>query len=265
MPSEPLYNTITGVPNEPGTVTIEHLPQVRERDGVALLTPMDMLNKALSQNASIEVLERLMTLNERWEANQARKAFNAAMAEAKAKIPPIIRNATGHNDRKYADFSAITRVVDPILAEFGLTFRFRTVQTERINVTCILIHKGGHSEENTLGGPPDTSGSKNSIQAIGSTLTYLQRYSLMQALGLAATNDDDGNSGDNGIKQHGDTHNTTITTEQATTITQLAGEVKADIPKFITYMRVPSIAEMPANQYQRAIDALNAKRRAQQQ
>jgi hypothetical protein len=66
------------------------------------------------------------------------------------------------------------------------------VQTDRISVTCILSHRDGHSEETTLSGPPDASGNKNAIQAIGSTLTYLQRYSLVQALGLAAANDDDG-------------------------------------------------------------------------
>jgi hypothetical protein len=38
----------------------------------------------------------------------------------------------------------------------------------------------------------DQSGAKNSIQAIGSTISYLQRYTLKAALGLAAANDDDG-------------------------------------------------------------------------
>lgn len=158
------------------------------------ITPMEMLNTALTRGADIAVLEKLMGLQERWEANQARKAFDAAIAAAKGEIGPVFRNAKGHNDKKYADFAQIARTVDPILTKHGLTYRFRTEQTDRIHVTCILSHRDGHSETTTLAGPPDASGSKNAIQAIGSTLTYLQRYSLVQALGLAASNDDDGRS-----------------------------------------------------------------------
>jgi hypothetical protein len=102
-----------------------------------------------------------------------------------------VRNATGHNSKKYADFAGIARVIDPILGQHGLSYRFRTVQTDKIAVTCILFGHG-HSEETTLSGPADASGSKNAIQAIGSTLTYLQRYSLVQMLGIAAGDDDDG-------------------------------------------------------------------------
>jgi ERF superfamily protein len=158
----------------------------------APLTPMDMLNRAVSSGADIEVLEKLMGLQERYEKNQARKAFDEAVAAAKAEIPPILRNREGHNQKRYADFAAIAEVVDPIITSHGLSYRFRTLQNDKINVTCILSHKAGHYEETTLSGPADATGSKNAIQAIGSTLTYLQRYSLVQALGLAAANDDDG-------------------------------------------------------------------------
>jgi hypothetical protein len=99
------------------------------------------------------------------------------------KIAPIQRNAKGHNDKRYADFAAIAKVVDPILSRAWPVYRFRTAQGDRISVTCILSHnEDGHSEETTLSGPADASGSKNAIQAIGSTLTYLQRYSLVQML-----------------------------------------------------------------------------------
>lgn len=158
------------------------------------ITPMEMLNTALTRGADITVLEKLMALQERWEANQARKAFDAAIAEAKGEIGPIVRNAKGHNEKRYADFAAIAGTVDPVLTRHGLTYRFRTEQADRIQVTCILSHKDGHSETTTLAGPADKSGAKNDIQAIGSTLTYLQRYSLIQMLGLATSNDDDGRS-----------------------------------------------------------------------
>lgn len=156
------------------------------------INPMQMVQQALDSGAGIEVLTKLMDLQERWEKTQARKDFDEAIAAAKAEIKPVARNKKGHNDKRYADFAAYAREVDPILASVGLSYRFRTEQDDRIKVTCILSHKSGHSETNTLAGPADSSGSKNAIQAIGSTLTYLQRYTLTQALGLAASDDDDG-------------------------------------------------------------------------
>jgi len=223
------------------------LPEV-----LSAVTPMAMLNRALASGASMEVMEKLMNLHERWEATQARKAFSEAIAAAKAEIPPIVRNATGHNSKKYADFAAIAFIVDPILGRHGLSYRFRTTQSDRINVTCILAHKAGHSEETTLGGPPDGSGNKNAIQAIGSTLTYLQRYSLVQMLGLAAAADDDGKAGATGEL---------ITQAQADNITDLIESVSADRGKFLTFFKIEAIADLPAKRYSEAITMLNAKRK----
>lgn len=156
------------------------------------LTPMDMLAQAVERGMPVETIDKLMALADRWQTNQARMAFDAAVAAAKAEIPVIAKNRTGHNNKRYADLSAIAATVDPILGRHGLGYRFRTVQDEKtIRITCVLFHKDGHAEENTLCGPSDTTGNKNAIQAIGSTSTYLMRYSLVQALGLAAAEDAD--------------------------------------------------------------------------
>jgi hypothetical protein len=197
------------------------------------------------------MIEKLMALHERWDANQARKAFDEAVAAAKRAIPPITRNVAGHNAKKYADFAAIAKVVDPIIGAHGLSYRFRTTQNDRISVTCILSHKAGHAEETTLSGPADTSGNKNAIQAIGSTLTYLQRYSLVQMLGLAAGNDDDG-------KAAGDSE--PITQEQLADLIALADDVGADKEAFCKYFNVPSLADIQAKDFARAVAALNKKR-----
>ena len=54
----------------------------------AVMTPMDMLNRAVTAGADIVVLEKLMALHERYESNQARKAFDEAMAAAIAAEAP---------------------------------------------------------------------------------------------------------------------------------------------------------------------------------
>lgn len=217
------------------------------------VTPMTMLEKAVASGAGLEMVEKLMGLQERWEKNQARKSFDEAIAAAKLEIPAIERNAKGHNDKSYANFAAIAKTVDPILGKHGLSYRFKTTQGERISVTCILSHKAGHFEETTLSGPADASGSKNAIQAIGSTLTYLQRYSLVQMLGLAAANDDDGKAGADGEA---------ITDDQAAQLIALADEVGADKRAFCQYFKVEGIALLKAKDFDRAIAALNKKRAA---
>lgn len=229
---------------------------VREEASPAVMTPMAMLTAAVERGASVEVMEKLLSLHERWEANQARKAFDEAVALAKARIKPVARNKSGHNDKRYADFAAIAREVDPVLGELGLSYRFRTSQTDRINVTCILSHKLGHHEEHTLSGPPDASGSKNAIQAIGSTLTYLQRYSLVQALGIAAGDDDDGSAVGKGE---------TITDEQREALSDLIEQAGADIRRLCEHFRIEGLAQLPAKRYGEADKLLRQKIKAKEQ
>lgn len=193
----------------------------------------------------------LMDLYERVTARQARQAFDLAISAAKAEIPVVEANRTGHNSKRYADMAAFARAVDPVLGKHGLSYRFRTVQADRIQVTCILSHREGHSEETTLSGPPDATGSKNAIQAIGSTLTYLQRYSLKQALGLAAADDDDGAKAETGV----------ITDAQRDELGALIEATGTDIAQFCGFMRVEALADIPAGQFGRAKAALEAKQR----
>lgn len=229
------------------------MPAPRVETGAAI-TPMEMLNAAVQRGADIDVLAKLMDLQDRWERSQARKAFDEAIANAKAAISPIVRNATGHNNKRYADFAAIARAVDPIITEHGLSYRFRTTQTDRINVTCVLSHKAGHFEETTLSGPPDASGSKNAIQAIGSTLTYLQRYSLIQALGLSADNDDDG-------ANHGRSADeaATVSDAQASELRDLIETAQLPIEKFCARWRVNSVPEIKAKSFDEVKRSLSAR------
>lgn len=227
------------------------------------ITPMDMLDKAISTGANIEVLEKLMALNERWERSQARKAFDEAMAAAKADIPVILKNRTvdfpskgeaGRTNYRHEDLGEIARTVDPVLSRHGLSYRFRTTSepNEPVTVTCIVSHRLGHFEENTLRAGRDDSGKKNSLQSIGSTLTYLQRYSLKAALGLAAAADDDAASSP--------ASDETISDDQLAELQSLADSVGADIPKFCKYLKIGSLADIKAPDFANAKAALEAKR-----
>lgn len=167
------------------------------------ITPMQMLAQAFQQGMPIETIRELRLIQKEWEADEARKAFDGAVADAKAKIKPILKNREvdfiskkeggGRTYYEYEDFGAIADHVDPILAECGLSYRHRPKQEgKELTITCILSHRDGHREETSLKALNDDSGNKNGIQGIGSTATFLQRYTLKLALGLATTRDDDG-------------------------------------------------------------------------
>ena|SRR5437899_1388010 len=160
------------------------------------LTPIGLLQLAVSQNADIDKLKQLMDLQERFENNEARKAFAAAMLKFKANPPAITKNHAvkfGQTAYNHATLDHVCEEVTKGLSAVGITHAWKVTQDkDLITVRCVLTHELGHSEETQLMGLPDNSGSKNSIQAIGSTVTYLQRYTLLAACGLAAKNDDDG-------------------------------------------------------------------------
>lgn len=157
--------------------------------------PIDLVSQALSSGANLETMERLLALQERWEANQARKAFNEAVTSAKGEIGPIFKRqtATGGARFQYESLDDVDRHIKPVLSKYGLSYRFRTESTaEGISVYCVLCHVDGHSEENSLYSKHDKGAGRNDIQALGSAQTYLQRYTLKAALGLSASKDDDG-------------------------------------------------------------------------
>lgn len=231
------------------------------------MTPMQMLNTALERGAGMEVLEKLMTLQERWEANQARKAFDEAMAAAKAEIPPIFKNRTvdftsqkGRTHYKHEDLAEIARTVNPILGKHGLSYRFRTSAevNQPVSVTCVVSHRLGYYEENTLHGPRDESGNKNSLQAIGSTLSYLQRMTLKAALGLAATEDDDGRRAE--MKADEPDPLATIDEKQQAVIRALLDETKSNVGVFLEVAKAESVSDILAKDFDNLVKLLNKKK-----
>lgn len=232
------------------------------------LTPMEILNNAVDGGADVATLTQLLTLQERWEKNEARKAFDNAMAEAKSVMPTIRKNRhVGFESKRtsdttsysHEDLAEIAQTVTPILSANGLSYRFRTASPPDgpVSVTCIISHRQGYSEESTLSAPADTSGKKNNIQAVGSTVTYLQRYTLKAALGLAAAVDNDGATAEEESPQ--------ITDEQLATLQGKIDATGTDIALFCEYMRVDALKDLTSKGFNAAMAALDAKAKAKAQ
>jgi hypothetical protein len=157
---------------------------------------------AMDPSSDLDKLERMLAMKERIDGQNAMRQFADALSQARAEIPPIVKDSTvdftsskGRTHYKHETLAGIAKIIDPILSKNGLSYRFRTDQGQGgVKVICIIQHRAGHVEETTLMGSADQSGNKNGFQAIGSAVTYLQRYTLKAALGLSAEVDDDAQS-----------------------------------------------------------------------
>jgi len=247
-------------------LTIEHDEAPAQAGAVtsrSSMTPMEMIAHAIETGRDIAIVEKLMDLQERWERNQGRKAFDNAIASAKAEIPVIEkkrrvdykhRQGDGRTSYMHEDLATIAEVVDPILGRHGLSYRFKTHNpiNEPIRVTCVLSHRDGYSEENSLVAGADNSGQKNSIQAIASTVSYLMRYTLKAALGLAASTSGDDDDGQASSQEE------LITEDQVAKLIEMAESVGLDRKRILTRYNVERLDCLPAKIFNEVFNGIVA-------
>lgn len=222
----------------------------------AAVTPMDMLNAAVERGDAIEKLSQLMDLHDRWEAAQAKKAYIEAKAAFKANAPTVFKDMENKQYRSmYSSIGNVVNTVNAALSKYELDASWDYDQTESgIKVTCILTHSQGHSERVSLSGPPDNSGSKNPIQQIKSTTTYLKLATFEAVTGIASkegNKDDDGNSV--GVAPINDV--------QVKTINDLLDDTASDLEQFKKHFGISDVKELPARRFQEAMNIFAAKRK----
>lgn len=212
--------------------------------------------QAAAASGSLDHLEKMLALQERWEANEARKAFVAAMAAFKADPPRIDKDKrVGYKQTSYshASLGNVTDKISQSLSRHGLSAAWKTDQAgHEIKVTCTITHSLGHSESTSLSAPADTSGAKNGIQAIGSTITYLQRYTILALTGLATHDqDDDGASVSKPIQKIDDKH--------VSQIRDMINHLCINEEQFLGWIGSESVEDIPLSLYGKAMNALRAR------
>lgn len=162
-------------------------------------TPAHLLELAVSKDLDIEKLTKLVELQERWQKEQARKAFFSALSDFQIACPDIRKNKRVHFETRsgpdteyfFAPLADIDRQIKHPLKECGLTKRWEIEDDKDvIRVTCIITHTDGHSERTTMTASADNSGGKNAIQARASAIEYMRRYTLCGALGITTADSD---------------------------------------------------------------------------
>lgn len=171
----------------------------KKQEAVVATTPDQLLALAVDKNIDIDKLEKLLAMKERWEAQQAKKAFFNSLSDFQIECPDLRKTKKvffemktgGTTEYFYAPLADIDRQIKQPLKNRGLTKRWEISDTgAEIKVTCIITHVDGHSERTTMTATPDTSGSKNPIQARGSAIEYMKRYTLTSALGITTADSD---------------------------------------------------------------------------
>lgn len=161
-------------------------------------SPIEQMMFAAKAGMTPESLDKMMDLQERWEANQAKKAYVKAMAEFKKESVTILKDREVRfkgTQYTHATLGSVVSAIVPALSKHGLSHHWNITQENGIAVECVITHEAGHSESVKMSAPPDSSGSKNFIQQLGSTKTYLERYTLLAITGMTASDmDDDGAS-----------------------------------------------------------------------
>ncbi|MCK9432923.1 MAG: ERF family protein [Candidatus Omnitrophica bacterium] len=223
-------------------------------------SPQAMMMAAIDKGMDLDKLERFMILQERYEANQARKAYSQAMSDFKANPPEIekdkkvsYKTTSGTTAYNHASLGNVTDKIGAALSKHGLSAAWTTRQDEKgVTVTCRISHIFGHSEETSLTAALDQSGGKNTIQALGSTISYLERYTILALTGLATHDqDDDGKSAEEVAY---------ISDKQKSTIIDMIQAKEADEKKFCEYMKVKEIGQIKASDFDKAMAALRAKK-----
>ena len=228
-----------------------------------VITPMELIVRAQQSDVSLEKMEQLFNLQLRWEENEAKKAYFQAVARFKAVAVDIVKTkrvkyttAKGVTEYTHSELGQIVNTVTPLLSQQGLSSRWEYSQADgQIKVTCYLTHEMGYEKSTSLQAAPDESGGKNSIQAIGSATTYLERYTFLAMTGLATRDqDDDGKGAGNQEEVE------YITEAQIMDLLCLMKEVGADEKKFCVFYKIDNVAYLPASKFKNAITNLEAKR-----
>ena len=226
------------------------------------LTPMQMISVAVQNGHQISELSSLIELQEKVERREAEKAFYAELVAFQQVAPTILKTKNvsfGNTNYNHATLDQCVSAIRDALIESGskLAFTFETGYSDgTVIVTCVIRHELGHEKRTSLPAPPDSSGQKNSIQQVASTVTYLQRYTLLAAFGVATSDTHPDTDG----RVELDTAPLEINYDEIHKKIKLT---KIGIDKFLAGMKVRKVEDLDANgikQAHKRLDAYAAKK-----
>lgn len=244
--------------------------QTNGRDAAALAradggSVARLLELAVEKGTPVEHLKELVDLHERMAERDARQQFITALAKFKAECPPIIHSkqanfATrggGAVKYSYTELDELARVIDPVLTANGFSYGWdQKLEGGNVTTVCTLWHVAGHSRSSSFTLPAQNDSAASPQQKIGMADTYAARRSLIAVLGLTTADKD---------PRPAEIDPTPISEDQAIEIEDLITETQADLAKFLKFMAVEKVADIPAVKFGEAKNALKEIGKQRQQ
>lgn len=245
---------------EPGT----EVAPVEKGGAVHRADVFGLMSVAAEKGMGLQDLKELFGLQKDIDARNARMAFSRALAAFRAECRQpektrenaqfsVTRNGVKRASR-YSPLEEIDRVARPVAAKHGLSWTWDTViDGELMHVTCKFFHEDGHMETSSVSMPYESKAGASPQQKYGSTQTYGMRYSLIAALGITTADDDvDG-------AETEPTDAPKIDADQREELEKGIDLSGADREKFLAWLGVESLDDLPASRFRDAKAALRRK------
>jgi hypothetical protein len=227
---------------------------------------------AANPNVDVAKMKELLAMQREIATEQARMAFTEAFIAM--KLPTIRRDGRieieGRHGKKggamrYATFENINSVIEPILRQHGFAMWFEPDIGEdgKIVMRGHLDHIRGHGKSCAISLPLETSGAKNNVQGVGSSISYGKRYAAIALLNIVShapeDQDLDGNAPPSEF----------VTDEQLDQLVKACEVVSAPQDKLVAYLNskrpkghpeLDALARLPASRFQEALDTIKTYR-----
>lgn len=235
----------------------EHTQAVAMRPSASI---MDLITQAVQGGADMATVRELKDMAKELAQDEAQRDFNTAMGQAQSEMGRVAADANNPQTRsKYATYAALDKALRPVYTKHGFSISFDTgdgAPEGHVRVLAYVAHSGGFIRTYRADMPNDGKGAKGGdvmtkTHASGAAMSYGMRYLLKMIFNVAVGEDDtDGN-----IPQQ------TITEVQRDDLLMLINEVGGSAEVFCKYFKIDAIGNLPAAMYQRAVAAVEAKRK----
>lgn len=161
--------------------------------------PEAILRFAIEKGADIGTIERMMVVRDKLKAEQAKEAFDRAMAAFQAECPVIVKNKdvndlSGSLLYKYCPLEYIIAQVRPLLQKHGFSYALDTDLTAEagyVIAVCKAVHQAGHSECSKAKFRLGTkTRAMSDTQVDAAALTFASRRAFQNAFGIVVAGED---------------------------------------------------------------------------
>jgi len=201
-------------------------------------------------------IEKLLNIQITMMERDAKIKYDQALADLQQEMPRItargeIKNKNGDVTSRYMKYEDIDTVIRPLLQKYGFSLQHdRKDQDGKMVITSILKHRSGHQDSVSIPLPYDqTNALKSALQAAASTASFGKRHNVCSLLNIVAEGEDD-----DGLLKH-----IKIDDSQAKEIKDALRETGGDTKKFLEYMAVDCVENIPMKDYPKAYMALKRK------